>query len=167
MSSSLLSLFSLSSSFCHKDPVWSEHTHINLTSFKQNSSWQKRERKKGGSKERERETGEASAGWKQSWCCWFHWVYWERRAARVTSANISEPQSHGGLCVNTPVNTSFLFIHLTYCFTSDSERGRIFDFLTCCSLFNLLYLLCPHVSVRQSLSMFFSQTSQTPSHRFR
>lgn len=39
------------------------------------------------------EMGEASAAWKQSWCCWFHWVYWERRADRVTSTNNSGPQS--------------------------------------------------------------------------
>lgn len=52
-----------------------------------------RERKKGGSKEGEWEMGEALAAWKQSWCCWFHWVYWERRAARVTSANNTELQS--------------------------------------------------------------------------
>ena len=77
-------------------------------------SWQERdrERKKGGSKEGEWETGEALAARKQSWCCWFHWVYWERRAARVTSANNTELQSQEVCVWIHLVKPPFPFTHL-------------------------------------------------------
>lgn len=37
------------------------------------------EKDKEGGKQRKRVRGwEASAAWIQSWCCWSHWVYWEK-----------------------------------------------------------------------------------------
>lgn len=87
-----------------------------------------RERKKGGSKEGEWEMGEALAARKQSWCCWFHWVYWERRAARVTSANNTELQSQE-VCVCEYTCEAFVSLHLsfssTFCWVlKDSKRDR-------------------------------------------
>lgn len=87
-----------------------------------------RERKKGGSKEGEWEMGEALAARKQSWCCWFHWVYWERRAARVTSANNTELQSQE-VCVCEYTCEAFVSLHLsfssTFCWVlKDSKQDR-------------------------------------------
>lgn len=131
--SSLLAnnLLSLSSLSCILKHFLNKYTvgiceHLTNKSFRY--SWQERERKKGGSKEGEWEMGEALAARKQSWCCWFHWVYWERRATRVTSANNTELQSQE-VCVCEYTCEAFVSLHLsfssTFCWVlKDSKRDR-------------------------------------------